>query len=189
MSKVGKQPIEIPDKINIKVTDGKITVSNGSDTLEVKRLNSVGVEKKDNQLIFSLKEDTKQARSNWGTLRSLTSNAIQGLTEGFEKNLVLKGVGYRINKKGENIELSLGFSHPIVYEKPEGITFEIEGKDKLKIKGKDKALVGQTAAEIRNMKPVEPYKGKGFRYKDEEVRRKPGKKAVGEGVGGEGAAV
>lgn len=183
MSKIGKRPIEIPEDINVSIKDTEIVVSNGSDETTVNRLSGVGIKKEDGKIIFSLEDDSKQSKSNWGTLRSLINNAIKGLTDGFEKQLVLKGVGYRVAKEGNGISLTLGFSHPIKYEKPEGIEFEIEGKNKLTVKGKDKELVGQVAADIKKMRPVEPYKGKGIRYKGQYVRRKVGKKATGEGVG------
>lgn len=183
MSKIGKRPIEIPEDIDISINDSEIVVSNGKDEAKVNRLSGVEVKQKEGNIVFSLKKENKQSKSNWGTLRSLVNNAIEGLTDGFEKKLVLKGVGYRVKEEGNGISLSLGYSHPIKYEKPEGIEFEIEGKNKLTVKGQDKELVGQVAADIKKMRPVEPYKGKGIRYKGQYVRRKVGKKATGEGVG------
>ncbi len=132
------------------------------------------------ELRFELLEKTKQAVSNWGTIRSLVWNAIQGLTNNFEKSLILEGVGYRINKEGEDLVFNLGFSHPVRYKKPAGVSFELEKNSILKIKGVDKALVNQIAADIRSLKKPEPYKGKGFHYSGEVVRRKASKKTVGQ---------
>ncbi|MFB6212455.1 MAG: 50S ribosomal protein L6 [Candidatus Magasanikbacteria bacterium] len=187
MSKVGKQPIEIPENIEVEIQDESVLISKDGEETEVDRLNGVEIEKDDGKLFFSvLDKDNKQFRSNWGTLRSLISNAIEGLKDGFEKTLILKGVGYRMKDQGDFLELSLGFSSPIKYEKPDDLNFEVEDKGKLTISGKNKQLVGQAAAEIRSFRPVEPYKGKGFRYEGEDVRRKVGKKGVGEGMGSEG---
>lgn len=130
------------------------------------------------ELLFTLQGSGKQARSNWGTIRALAANAIAGLTKGFQKTLILEGVGFRINKEGDNLNLSLGFSHPIQYKARPGIIFEVEKNTILKIKGIDKELVGQVTAEIRSLKKPEPYKGKGFRYENEVIRRKAGKKAA-----------
>ena len=184
MSRIGKLPIQIPDKITIKKNDGKIIVSNDKNKLEIDNLEGIDVEITDDQVKLTPKNDEQQTRNNWGTLRSLISNAVEGLTEGFQKTLLLEGVGYRMKEQGKDLKLELGFSHPIEYKKPEGIEFELENKNKLTIKGYDKQQVGEVAAEIRNFRPVEPYKGKGFRYENEVVRRKAGKKAVSaEGAG------
>ena len=129
-------------------------------------------------MLFTLQGSGKQSRSNWGTIRALAANAIAGLTKGFQKTLILEGVGFRINKEGDNLNLSLGFSHPIQYKARPGIIFEVEKNTILKVKGIDKELVGQVTAEIRSLKKPEPYKGKGFRYENEVIRRKAGKKAA-----------
>jgi large subunit ribosomal protein L6 len=178
MSRIGKSPIQIPESINIKIDNGFINISNGKNSMEIKILPFVNVDIKDNEVLFNIESDEKQAKSNWGTLRSLVANAVKGLSEGFSKTLVLKGVGYRINLEGDDLKLELGFSHSIIYKKPEGIEFELDGKNKLTIKGYNKQAVGQVASKIRSFRPVEPYKGKGFRYSDEIVIRKAGKKAV-----------
>jgi large subunit ribosomal protein L6 len=129
-------------------------------------------------VVLTTATETKQVRSNWGTLRSLIQNAIDGLVKGYEKTLLLEGVGYKMAKEGNNLSLNLGFSHPVKFAAPEHIVFEVEKNTTLKIKGFDKALVGQVAAEIRGLKKPEPYKGKGFRYSDEIIKRKAGKKAA-----------
>ena len=182
MSKIGKQPIKIPEGVEVKIREDSIEISGKSGLkLNVAALSGVRPIEKEGEIRFELIQENKQSISNWGTLRSLVKNAIDGVVQGFEKTLLLVGVGYKIKEEGENLVLSLGFSHPVYYNKPEGINFEVSGKGNvLKIKGIDKALVGQVAAEIRGLKKVEPYKGKGFRYKDEVVRRKAGKKAAAE---------
>lgn len=158
----------------------KILVKGPKGELGVRRLPYVTPEfdgaKK--ELKFALEANHKQARSNWGTIRAQASNAVLGVTKGFEKTLIVEGVGYRIMKAGEDLEMTLGFSHPVNYKTKPGISFEVEKNTILKIKGIDKELVGQVAAEIRGLEKAEPYKGRGFRYEGEVVRRKAGKKAV-----------
>ena len=178
MSKIGKQNIKIPTGITVTIEEGKIYLKGQSGELTVTVLKGVKPAIENDVLIFSLSGDNKQARSNWGTLRSLVANAISGLAKGFEKILILEGIGYRITKEGNDLSLNLGFSHPVKYKAPAGIIFEVPDTTTLKIKGIDKALVGQVAAEIRNLKKPEPYKGKGFRYADEIIRRKAGKKVA-----------
>ncbi len=178
MSRIGKQPIIIPDEITVKIDDDSVRVSDSTREIAVSRLPGVSVLVKNNEVWFELLDESKQGRSNWGTIRSLVANAVTGLIEGFTKTLLLEGVGYRINKEGDELVISLGYSHPIKYKEPKGISFELEKNNVLHIKGIDKALVGQVASEIRSFRKVEPYKGKGFRYSDEVVRRKAGKKAA-----------
>jgi large subunit ribosomal protein L6 len=177
MSKIGKKIIIIPEGVTVNIGKTEITIQKGSETMTVPVLSGVKPVREESELRFELLRNSKQARSNWGTQRALTANAVTGLMEGFEKILILEGVGYRVTKEGEGLTLNLGFSHPVSYTAVPGISFEVE-KNTLKIRGRDKALVGKVAAEIRDMRPVEPYKGKGFRYHDEIVRRKAGKKAV-----------
>ncbi len=180
MSRIGKQVIKIPEGIDIEITEDAILVKSPKNEIRVLRLRGVAsrldVEKK--ELYFTLKGTGKQAKSNWGTQRSLTQGAIEGLTQGFEKTLLLEGVGYRITKEGEDLVMNLGFSHPVRYGGKPGIAFEVEKSSILKVKGISKELVGRVAAEIRSLKKPEPYKGKGFRYKGEVIRRKAGKKAA-----------
>ncbi len=179
MSKVGKKQIHIPDGISVDIKEQEIVIHGKAGTTTVKMLEGIRAELKDKELSFEALRNSKQVRSNWGTLRALVANAIQGFVGGFEKTLILEGVGYRVMKEGEGLGLSLGFSHPVKYPAVPGIVFEVEKNSILKIKGFDKGLVGKVAADIRAMKKVEPYKGKGFRYSDEVVRRKAGKKSVG----------
>ncbi len=182
MSKIGKQPVIIPESVTVTIKDGELLFVGGKNQLIVPILKYVDAVIDNKEIKFSIGASNKQARSNWGTIRSLTQNAVFGLSKGFEKTLILEGVGYRITKEGENLTLSLGFSHPVTYKAPAGIVFEVEKNSILKVKGFDKTLVGQVAAEIRGMKKPEPYKGKGFRYSDEVIRRKAGKKAATSGT-------
>lgn len=177
MSKIGKKIIIIPDGVVVEVKDGKIYIKRGKEETNVPILYGVEPILNGKELRFEIKSNTKQGRSNWGTLRSIVMNVITGLVKGFEKTLVIEGVGFRIAKDGDGLVLNLGFSHPVKYAAVQGIEFEIEKNTILKVKGKDKALVGQVAAEIRSFKKPEPYKGKGFRYIDEKIRRKAGKKS------------
>lgn len=182
MSRIGKKPISVPDEIIVTVTDDGIEVKNkkGETTL-VPSLWGVKPILEGKTLRFELLSKTKQSRSNWGTWRALTQNAILGLTGGFKKTLALEGVGFKVAKDGEGLQLSLGFSHPVKYAAVPGVTFEVEKNSILTIKGSSKDLVGRVAAEIRALKKPDPYKGKGFRYSDETIRRKAGKKSVGSG--------
>ncbi len=180
MSKIGKKLIKLPPNISVEVGDGKIKVKGEKGQIEIPLLEGVKPSLENNEVKFELTQDSKQARSNWGTERSLVFNAVFGLSQGFEKTLILEGIGYRINKEGEDLILNLGFSHPVRYKKPEGISFEIEKNSILKVKGTDKAQVSQIAADIRSLKKPEPYKGKGFRYSDEIIRRKASKKVAGQ---------
>ena len=180
MSRIGKQVIKIPEGIDIEIAEDAILMKSPKDEIRVLRLHGVtprlDVEKK--ELFFILEGTGKQAKSNWGTQRSLAQGAIDGLTKGFEKTLILEGVGYRITKEGEGLIMNLGFSHSVQYEAKPGIIFEVEKNSILKVKGINKELVGRVAAEIRSLKKPEPYKGKGFHYKGEVIRRKAGKKAA-----------
>jgi large subunit ribosomal protein L6 len=178
MSKIGKQPIVIPAGIEIKFGGKEMLIKGQKGEMTVPLLPGIGADIANGELKFTIKNSSKQARSNWGTQRALAQNAILGLVKEFEKTLVLEGVGYRVAKEGEGLTFNLGFSHPIKYQAPKGIVFEVEKNSILKIKGVDKALVGQVSAEIRAMKKPEPYKGKGFHYSNEVVRRKAGKKAA-----------
>ena len=181
MSKIGKQPIKLPDGVTA-VLDGDILHFKGPKAeMAVRVLAGVKADVADGTVTFELVGTSKQARSNWGTTRALAQNAASGLKDGFEKTLILEGVGYRVTKEGENLSLALGFSHPVKYTAPKGITFEVEKNSILKVKGADRQLVGQVAAELRAMKKPEPYKGKGFHYADEVIRRKAGKKAAAAG--------
>jgi len=176
MSRIGKQPVVIPSGIEVK-TDGPVIVFKKGNTekfLDTKEY--VNFKMEDNTLVFAPKDDERQSHAYWGTFRSLANNIVIGLTEGYEKKLEINGVGYRAAVKGNVLELQLGFSHPINYEFPKDITVTVD-KNLITIKGDDKQVVGQIAAEIRAFRPPEPYKGKGVKYADEVIVRKAGKTA------------
>jgi large subunit ribosomal protein L6 len=176
MSRVGKTPIAIPSGVEVQVAGSTVTVKGpkGENAWELPSVITAAVE--NNQVIVGRTEETKQARAMHGTIRSLINNMMIGVKEGYVKELEISGVGYKAVLQGRTCVLSLGFSHEINYEIPEGITVELDkaGVD-VKISGHDKALVGQVAARIRLFSPAEPYKGKGVKYKGEQIRRKEGK--------------
>ena len=178
MSKIGKKPITIPDNIEVKISDGFLKFEGNNGTINLKILSYIKTELKDKMIFFSPENNSKQARANWGTIRSLAANAIIGLTDGFTKVLEIEGIGYRANMEGDTLVLDLGLSHPIKLIPLKGIKISAE-KNIIKISGIDKALVGQIAAKIRAFKKPEPYKGKGIRYQGEIIRRKVGKKVAG----------
>ncbi len=178
MSKIGKKPIVIPNNVEVEINDGFLDFKGSNGSSKIKIPSYIKAEIKEGNILFSPENNSKQARANWGTIRSLANNAIIGLTEGFSKNLEVEGIGYRANMEGENLVLNLGLSHPIKFTPPQGIKISTE-KNTIKISGIDNALVGQVAAKIRAFKKPEPYKGKGIRYQGEIVRRKAGKKVAG----------
>ncbi len=177
MSRIGKKSITIPSGVDVSSDDVVLTVKGKGGTLTLPIHHAVAVKIDGDRITVEKKRNAKIARAMWGTTQRLIENMIQGVTEGFKKVLLLEGVGFRMALKGKQIDLALGFSHPVLVDIPDGITVEID-KMTMTISGADKQAVGQFAAEIRALKPVEPYKGKGFRYSDEIVRRKEGKKAV-----------
>lgn len=180
MSRIGKQPITVPDGIEVTITDLHIKIKGPKGELEYDFLPLVEVFYKDNQIVVNRKEDDKESRSVHGLTRALINNMVIGVSEGFEKRLEVVGVGYRAQASGKKITLNLGFSHPIDYTSPEGVNIEIdkENKNIIIISGIDRQKVGQVAAQIRKFRTPEPYKGKGIRYVDEYVHRKAGKAAV-----------
>lgn len=174
MSRIAKNPVVIPKGATVTVKDQLVSVKGGKGTLELAIHPTVEVKEEDGSLQFASVDGKSWAMA--GTMRSLVSNMVQGVTEGFEKKLELKGVGYRAKASGKTLNLTLGFSHPVDYQLPEGITAETPSQTEIVIKGVDKQQVGQVASEIRAFRPPEPYKGKGVRYADEYVRRKEAKK-------------
>lgn len=180
MSRVAKAPIEIPTGVEVSISDASITVKGKLGQMNMDIHPSVVVDNKDNILSFSTteveKKEEKKAWAQAGTVRANAYNLIQGVTNGWEKKLTLIGVGYRAQSKGKILDLTLGFSHPINYQLPEGITAETPSQTEIVIKGIDKQKVGQAAAEIRAYRPPEPYKGKGVRYNNEQIVRKEAKK-------------
>jgi large subunit ribosomal protein L6 len=179
MSRIGKKPIVIPSGVTIAIDDNNIEIKGPKGTLVFQHSREVSLEKKDNEIIVVMIGKTKAASAIWGTTQAVIQNMVIGVTQGFEKRLELNGVGYKMAVQGKKLVMSLGFSHPVELDIPVELTTEIE-KNILIIKGIDKQKVGQFAAEIRALKKVEPYKGKGFKYVDEVVVRKEGKRAAGE---------
>jgi large subunit ribosomal protein L6 len=175
MSRIGKLPIPIPEGMTVEIKDEKITVKKNNQELSFTINPDIVVKIKDNQIVVERSSNLRLYRSLHGLTRNMIFNMVKGLNEGFEKNLEIKGVGYRADLKGKDLELSLGYSHPIKVKAPDGIEFIVDKQKMIKIKGADKQLVGKIAAEIRDYRKPEPYKGKGVRYTDEHVRRKVGK--------------
>ena len=174
MSRIGKLPIEIPSGVTITIEDGKIIVTNPKGTLEVPHLSELDVKNEEGQIVVTRKNDERVPRPQHGLQRTLINNAIIGLTKGYEKKLEVNGVGFRVSGGGQEIEMSLGFSHPVKYKSKDGVNLTVE-KMTITVSGIDKQAVGQVAAEIRSLKKPEPYKGKGIKYADEVIRRKVGK--------------
>lgn len=177
MSRVAKAPVVIPEGTEVKMNGAEITVKGKNGTLTQVVNDKVEIKEVENTLVFSPKnENDRQGWAMAGTFRALVNNMVVGCTAGFEKKLQLNGVGYRVKATGNVLNLSLGFSHPVDFELPEGITAETPSQTDIVLKGADKQKIGQAAAEIRAFRPPEPYKGKGVRYADEHVRRKEAKK-------------
>jgi large subunit ribosomal protein L6 len=177
MSRIGKQPIEIPDGVNVAVDPGRVTVNGPLGELTQNVPARMKIDKEDGQLLVKRPTERGDDRALHGLTRSLVANMVEGVTKGFEKRLEIQGVGYRATMRGTALELNVGFSHPVVIDAPAGITFEIPAQNEIIVKGIDKQLVGEIAAEIRDVRPPEPYTGKGIRYAGEYVRRKVGKRA------------
>ena len=175
MSRIGKLPVAVPSGVDVTLEDRSVTVKGPKGTLSQHVLPVVDVAVEDGQVVVTRKRDDKPGRSAHGLTRTLVSNMVEGVTKGFRKSLTLQGVGYRVNKAGNDLNFSLGYSHPVTYAAPEGIAFAVEGTNTVHVDGIDKQRVGQVAAEIRNLRPPEPYKGKGIRYTGEVVRKKLGK--------------
>ena len=176
MSRIGKNPVEIPSDIKVSIDGSVITFSGKKSTMTLDTKDNVKVKIEGNQLVFDKKSDLKEDRAFWGTYRALSANIITGLTTGYTKSLEINGVGYRAEVKGKILKLQLGFSHDIDFNIPEGIEITVD-KNVINIKGYDKQNVGQIAAKIRAFRPPEPYKGKGVKYTDEHIVRKAGKTA------------
>lgn len=176
MSRIGKQVINIPQGLNVTLEGSKIIFKNAKTQKELETHNRVNISFDNGILAFGLRDDNAQARAFWGTYRALANNIIIGLTSGFTKQLEINGVGYKAAIKGKVLELSLGFSHPINYDIPDGVEVSLD-KNVITLKGNDKQQIGQIASEIRSFRPPEPYKGKGVKYVEETILRKAGKTA------------
>jgi large subunit ribosomal protein L6 len=177
MSRIGKRPIEIPDGVNVAVDPGRVTVNGPLGELTQNVPARMKIDKEDGTLVVSRPTERGEDRALHGLTRSLVANMVEGVTKGFEKRLEIQGVGYRAALRGTALELNVGFSHSVVVDAPDGITFEVPEPTQILVKGIDKQQVGEIAAEVRAVRPPEPYKGKGIRYQGEYVRRKVGKRA------------
>jgi large subunit ribosomal protein L6 len=177
MSRIGRKPVPVPDAVSVEIAPGNIAVKGPKGELRQTLSAEMKVEQEDGTVTVSRPTDRGEHRALHGLTRSLIANMVEGVTEGFEKRLEIQGVGYRAALKGKKLELALGYSHPVAIDAPEGIDFEVPQPTEVIVKGIDKQLVGQVAADIRKRRPPEPYKGKGIRYKDEQVLRKVGKRA------------
>jgi large subunit ribosomal protein L6 len=178
MSKIGRTPISIPAGTTIAVAQDSVAVKGPKGELTVPLIHGIAVAVTDNEVVVTRPNDQRQQRASHGLIRSLINNSIIGVTEGYAKTLKLIGTGYRVQAQGSGVQLALGYSHPIKVEAVAGITFKVENQDTIVISGIDKHLVGQVAANVRKLRPPEPYQGKGVRYADEVVRRKQGKAAA-----------
>jgi large subunit ribosomal protein L6 len=177
MSRIGRKPIELPAGVSVALSPGRVQVNGPLGELDQLVPARMQIEKSDSEIVVTRPTERGEDRALHGLTRSLIANMVEGVTKGFEKRLEIQGVGYRAQLKGADLELAVGFSHPVTVKPRDGITFDVPTPTEIVVKGIDKQLVGQTAAEIRKVRPPEPYKGKGIRYRDEHVRRKVGKRA------------
>ncbi len=175
MSRVGKMPVVVPSGVDVKIEGNHITVKGSKGELSRDFHERVSFQMEEGELLVARPDDSREAKALHGLSRALLNNMVVGVSEGFSKELEIQGVGYRAALKGSDIELQVGFSHPVLIEAPEGITFDVPEPTKITVSGIDKEKVGQMAANIRKVRPPEPYKGKGIRYAGEYVRRKAGK--------------
>jgi large subunit ribosomal protein L6 len=176
MSRLGKKPILAPNGVTVTVKGQDVNVKGPKGSLDFRVHDDVAVSFGDCAISVKPRHETNRARALWGTTRAVLANNVKGVTEGFEKNLEMTGVGYRAAMQGKNLQMQLGYSHEIIYQPPEGITVAVGKPTEVKVSGIDPQAVGQAAAEIRSYRPPEPYKGKGVRYAGEHIRRKEGKK-------------
>jgi len=176
MSRIAKAPIELPSGVDVSIAGQDVTVKGKNGTLSISLNNAVAINQAENVLTFEPREGASDGWAQAGTARAIVKNMVTGVASGFEKKLTLIGVGYRAQVQGSSVNLSLGFSHPVVYNLPQGVTAEAPSQTEIVLKSADRQLLGQVAAEIRAFRPPEPYKGKGVRYSDEYVRRKEAKK-------------
>jgi len=177
MSRIGKQPVRIPASVTVNIEPGLVHVKGPKGELSERVSRELRVEQSDGEVLVTRPTDRGEHRALHGLTRSLIFNMVQGVTEGYEKRLQIQGVGYRAQLKGESLELALGYSHPVPVDPPEGVQFEVPIPTEVVVRGISKQVVGEIAAQIRDKRPPEPYKGKGIRYRDEQVTRKVGKRA------------
>ncbi len=176
MSRIGKHPIEVPDGVNVDISDVRVSAKGKLGELTAPVAKEVEVTREGNLIWVKPRDESKRARQMWGTVRSVVNNVVVGVHEGFTRRLEINGVGYRAQMQGTDLVLQLGFSHEVRYPAPDGITIECPDQTHITIKGASKQLVGHVASEIRGFRPPEPYKGKGIKYENEEILRKEGKK-------------
>ena len=177
MSRIGKRPIELPAGVNVAISPGRVQVNGPLGELSQNVPQRMKVDQEDGTLVVTRPTERGEDRALHGLTRSLIANMVEGVTNGFEKRLLIQGVGYRAALRGSDLELSVGYSHPVTMKPPQGITFEVPEPTSVIVKGIDKQAVGEIAAQVRKVRPPEPYKGKGIRYEGEYVRRKVGKRA------------
>jgi len=177
MSRIGRQPIPLPDSVSVSLAPGRVQVNGPLGELVQSVPARMKLDQRDGEIVVERPTERGEDRALHGLTRTLIANMVEGVTKGFEKRLEIQGVGYRATMRGEALELAVGYSHPVVKEAPAGISFEVPVPTQIVVKGTDKQQVGQVAAEIRKVRPPEPYKGKGIRYEGEQVRRKVGKRA------------
>lgn len=175
MSRIGKKPVNIPEGVEINVSDNLVRVKGPKGELEKKVPREMNIEIKDNELIVTRPSESKEHKALHGLTRSLINNMVEGVSKGFERTLELVGVGYRATKQGENVNLAIGYSQPVIIEPGDKIELDVPAANKIVVKGIDKETVGELAAKIRDIRPPEPYKGKGVKYQEERIRRKVGK--------------
>jgi large subunit ribosomal protein L6 len=175
MSRIGKKPIPIPDKVTVTIDGRTITVKGSKGELTRTLPEGVTLKQEDGQVLVERINESRMARERHGLCRTLVANMVEGVSKGYERKLEIQGVGYRAAVQGPNLNLNMGYSHPVLIEPPAGIAFVVEGNTNVTVSGIDKELVGNTAAKVRAVRPPEPYKGKGIRYQGEKVRRKVGK--------------
>lgn len=179
MSRIGRSPVYFDDKVQISVSSGnEVVVKGGKSSLTVRMRPEVTAKVDGKKIIFTRSNESKEAKALHGLYRAMVQNAVQGISKGFTRNLELHGVGYRANVAGKKLELSLGYSHPVSFQIPDGIEVKVEKQTNISITGASRELVGQVAAKVRSFRPPEPYLGKGIRYSDETIRRKAGKSAT-----------
>ncbi len=176
MSRIAKSPVELPKGVTVTLNENTVKVKGSQGELQLQVHQAVSVKEEEGQLVLAGADDSRSAWAMAGTMRSLIKNMVIGVSQGFERRLLLNGVGYRAAAQGTSLNLTLGYSHPLAYQLPEGVSVETPSQTEIVIKGMDKQQVGQVAAEIRAFRPPEPYKGKGVRYSDENIRRKEAKK-------------
>jgi large subunit ribosomal protein L6 len=177
MSRIGRQPIEVPAGVLVSVDPGRVTVSGPKGELRTVVPQRMKIEQEDGVITVSRPTERGEDRALHGLTRTLVANMVEGVTKGYEKRLEIVGVGYRAQLRGQDLEIAAGFSHPVIVQRPEGVEFEVPQPTRITVRGNDKQAVGEIAAKIRKIRPPEPYKGKGIRYEGEHVRKKAGKAA------------